>query len=190
MATVRGKGGTKLVALGFLDGSFNVANQVVKPDSAPVILSDGTVVSADTKGNLIVNGEITPLHDAPSGGVGVTFKDPGGSTMTAVLNADGSYSIGGFTLSPGSGQLTSPSNTTVSVGSGGQIVVNGQKIQPSLIPSGSGSGFGGSSDEDNNPKVSGEDARTKATGPKKNGAFKFRATYFTIYLGWIIFTLI
>ncbi|KAF2672381.1 hypothetical protein BT63DRAFT_422852 [Microthyrium microscopicum] len=70
----------------------------------------------------------------------------------AALKGDGSYDVSGVNLKPGKGQITLPNGSTVSVGSGGQLVVNELTVQPSVIPTSLVAEYsGGNTDTDDTP---------------------------------------
>ncbi|KAF2663707.1 hypothetical protein BT63DRAFT_110297 [Microthyrium microscopicum] len=132
MATFIDKNGAPVVVWGFEGGTFNVGGQLISHDASPARLLDGTTVSIDLDRGLSIDWKALSFNEALTGAPGVNFVAPSGSRMTAVLNDDGSYTIGDIIVDPGS-KVMLGSGISVFVGVAGQLVVDSQTIQPSIM---------------------------------------------------------
>ncbi|KAF2664124.1 hypothetical protein BT63DRAFT_101470 [Microthyrium microscopicum] len=136
ITTLTGKSGAAYTAISLEAGIYMVDGHFVTHGNPPVTLQDGTIVSLNQKSGLVANGQAVSFLESKIGSIGLMVQEHSNKspTIMATLNKDGKYSIMGATLNPGAGSITLPSGTVVSVEESGQLRVNGQLAQPSLLP--------------------------------------------------------
>ncbi|KAF2674324.1 hypothetical protein BT63DRAFT_474083 [Microthyrium microscopicum] len=160
VATWQDKDLGMLTALAFNDGTLQVNGRVISPKSSPVTIQGGSVIIVDARGELLINGKHEPLYRSVPGSFGVAFMDRDGNNVLALLNGDGSYTIGGVNIRSDGENYTLQSGTIIYVGTGGQLVVNGQMLYPSLITGEAGRGALENLDQ-------GKSTSTKENGPSQ-----------------------